>query len=151
MCNNASTDRTAQVAREAGATVLDQPEKGYGAACLKGIEYLRQKAEEDQPDVVVFVDGDYSDYPEEIPQLMQPILEKGADMVIGSRALGDMESGAMMPQQIFGNWLATNLIRLFYKYEFTDLGPFRAIRYSKLIEIDMQDRYFGWTMEMPVS
>ncbi|MEL6638352.1 MAG: glycosyltransferase family 2 protein, partial [Bacteroidota bacterium] len=149
--NNASTDRTAAVAREAGATVLDEPQPGYGAACLKGIEYLRAKPQEAQPTIVLFVDGDYSDYPEEAPQLLRPIVEEGMDLVIGSRALGNMERGAMMPQQIFGNWLATNLIRLFYRYEFTDLGPFRAIRYDQLIAIDMQDRDFGWTVEMQVK
>ncbi len=151
VCNNASTDTTAAVAKEAGATVLDQPEQGYGAACLKGIEYLKNKPAEEQPEIVLFIDGDYSDYPDETPKLLRPILEEGMDMVIGSRALGNMERGAMMPQQIFGNWLATNLIRLFYRYEFTDLGPFRAIRYDQLIAIDMQDRDFGWTVEMQVK
>jgi len=151
VCNNASTDKTAEVAAAAGATVLLQPQMGYGSACLKGIEYLKNKSSEEQPDIVVFLDGDYSDHPEEMRQLVQPILEKNMDMVIGSRALGSLESGAMMPQQIFGNWLATNLIRLFYKYEFTDLGPFRAIKYDKLIDIDMQDPDFGWTVEMQVK
>ncbi|MEM9919556.1 MAG: glycosyltransferase family 2 protein [Bacteroidota bacterium] len=151
VCNNASTDNTAEAAQQAGATVLLQPRKGYGSACLKGIEHLQQRPAAEQPDIVVFIDGDYSDYPEEMTSLVQPILEDQVDMVIGSRALGDMERGAMQPQQIFGNWLATNLIRLFYKYEFTDLGPFRAIRYDKLIEIDMQDPDFGWTVEMQVK
>ncbi len=151
VCNNASTDNTAAVAREAGATVLDQPEKGYGAACLKGIEHLQSKTPENQPDIVLFIDGDYSDYPEEAVKVVQPILDEEMDMVIGSRALGNMEKGAMMPQQIFGNWLATNLISLFYNYTFTDLGPFRAIRYDKLIEINMEDRDFGWTVEMQVK
>ena len=151
VCNNASTDSTAVVAREAGATVLDQPQKGYGSACLKGIEYLVNKPASEQPDIVVFLDGDYSDYPEELPNLIKPILEEGYDMVIGSRALGDMQKGAMMPQQIFGNWLATTLIRLFYNYEFTDLGPFRAIRFEKLLELQMEDPDFGWTVEMQVK
>lgn len=151
VCNNASTDNTAAVARAAGATVVDQAQKGYGSACLKGIEYIKQKALEDQPDIVVFLDGDYSDHPEELPLLVQPIIEEDYDMVIGSRALGAMEKGAMMPQQIFGNWLATNLIRLFYSYHFTDLGPFRAIKWEKLLEIDMQDPDFGWTVEMQVK
>ena len=150
VCNNASTDSTKSVATEAGAIVLDQPMKGYGNACLKGIEYLKNKPVEEQPDIVIFIDGDYSDHPEEMPSLVQPILD-GQDMVIGSRALGNMESGAMMPQQIFGNWLATNLIRLFYNYNFTDLGPFRSIKWKKLVEIDMQDRDFGWTVEMQVK
>ena len=150
VCNNASTDNTKTVATEAGAIVLDQPLKGYGNACLKGIEYLKNQPLEDQPDIVVFIDGDYSDHPEEMPKLITPILE-GQDMVIGSRALGKMESGAMMPQQIFGNWLATTLIRFFYNYDFTDLGPFRSIKWKKLVEIDMQDRDFGWTVEMQVK
>ncbi len=151
VCNNASTDSTAMVASENGAIVLDQPQKGYGSACLKGIEYLKARKAEDQPDIVVFLDGDYSDHPEEMIKVVQPIIEQNMDMVIGSRSTGDMENGAMMPQQIFGNWLATNLIRLFYKYDFTDLGPFRAIRYDKLIEIDMKDPDFGWTVEMQVK
>ena len=151
VCNNASTDHTARVAREHGATVLDQPMKGYGNACLKGIEYLKNKAAKDYPDIVVFLDGDYSDYPEELPDLVRPILEQNMDMVIGSRALGDLESGAMQPQQIFGNWLATNLIRLIYDYHFTDLGPFRAIRFDRLLDLNMEDKNFGWTVEMQVK
>lgn len=151
VCNNASTDNTASVAAANGAIVLDQPQKGYGSACLKGIEYLKSKKPTDQPDIVVFLDGDYSDHPEEMPGLIHPIINDQMDLVIGSRALGDMQNGAMMPQQIFGNWLATNLIRLFYRYHFTDLGPFRAIRYDKLMEIDMKDPDFGWTVEMQVK
>ena len=150
VCNNASTDNTKSVAIARGAIVLDQPLKGYGNACLKGIEYIKNRTENEKPDIVVFLDGDYSDHPEEMVLLVQALLN-GNDMVIGSRALGDMESGAMMPQQVFGNWLATTLIQLFYNYQFTDLGPFRAIRYAKLIEIDMQDRDFGWTVEMQVK
>ena len=149
VCNNASTDNTAEVASKHGATVVDQPLKGYGNACLKGMEYIHQNQE--HPDIVVFLDGDYSDHPEELPILIEPILNHNMDLVIGSRAMGKLERGAMMPQQIFGNWLATNLIRLFYKYHFTDLGPFRAIRYSKLIEIEMEDKDFGWTVEMQVK
>ena len=149
VCNNNSSDNTASIARAEGATVVDQPMPGYGNACLKGMAYV---ADKDQlPDIIVFLDGDYSDHPEEMPKLIKPIVEDGVDLVIGSRALGNMENGAMMPQQIFGNWLATSLIRLFYKYEFTDLGPFRAIRYDKLMQINMQDRDFGWTVEMQVK
>jgi len=151
VCNNASIDNTKAVALQHGATVVDQPQKGYGSACLKGIEYIRSKPQEQQPDIVVFLDGDYSDHPEEMPQLIQPILEGRMDMVIGSRSVGNMEKGAMMPQQIFGNWLATTLIKFFYNYEFTDLGPFRAITWKKLLEIDMQDQDFGWTVEMQVK
>lgn len=151
VCNNASTDRTAEVARQGGATVVDQTRKGYGSACLKGIEYLCSKPPEQQPDIVVFIDGDYSDHPEELKDLVQPIVENDFDLVIGSRAIGEMERGAMQPQQIFGNWLATNLIRLFYNYQFTDLGPFRAIKFKKLLELEMADPDFGWTVEMQVK
>ena len=151
VCNNASKDLTADVAKENGATVLEQPRKGYGSACLKGIEYLKKKSLEEQPQIVVFLDGDYSDHPEEMYQLVEPIIENDIDIVIGSRALGDMQSGAMQPQQIFGNWLATNLIKLFYGYEFTDLGPFRAIKFDKLVEIEMEDPDFGWTVEMQIK
>lgn len=151
VCNNASTDQTAKVARLAGATVVDQPRKGYGSACLAGIAYLRAKPAAEQPDVVVFLDGDYSDHPEELPLLIAPIMHEDMDMVIGSRATGQRENGAMQPQQIFGNWLATNLIRWLYAYEFTDLGPFRAIRWPSLLAIEMQDPDFGWTVEMQVK
>ncbi len=151
VCNNASTDNTKAVALANGAIVVDQPEKGYGNACLKGIGYLKEKSVEEQPDIVVFLDGDYSDHPEEMPKLIQPITEEGMDMVIGSRSMGTLEKGAMMPQQIFGNWLATTLIKFFYNYQFTDLGPFRAITWKQLIAIDMQDRDFGWTVEMQVK
>ncbi|RMG87458.1 MAG: glycosyltransferase family 2 protein [Bacteroidetes bacterium] len=151
VCNNASSDQTAAVARKHGATVLDQPRKGYGSACLKGIEYIRAKPIAEHPDIVVFIDGDYSDHPEQMPDLVRPILEQGVDLVIGSRALGDLEPGAMQPQQIFGNWLATNLIRFFYDYHFTDLGPFRAVRWERLLEMNMEDPDFGWTVEMQVK
>ncbi len=149
VCNNASKDQTAEVAQKAGATVVLQMQKGYGSACLKGIEHLQSKSV--KPDIVVFLDADYSDHPEELPNLVRPILEENIDMVIGSRALGEMEEGSMTPQQIFGNWLATNLIRLFYNYNFTDLGPFRAIKYDKLMELQMEDPDFGWTVEMQVK
>ena len=149
VCNNASTDRTGMIAEKAGAKVLNQPLKGYGNACLKAISYINEK--EVKPDIVVFVDGDYSDYPDQMDVIVSPIVNDGYDMVIGSRALGDLEKGAMMPQQIFGNWLATCLIKLIYNQEFTDLGPFRAIKYEKLTEIDMKDQDFGWTVEMQVK
>ncbi len=149
VCNNASTDQTAEVAKANGATLVHQPIRGYGNACLKGLEHIANNPI--PPDIVVFLDADYSDYPEEMHQLVAPILKDGMDMVIGSRALGEMESGSMTPQQVFGNWLATNLIRFFYQYEFTDLGPFRAIRYNQLLAIDMQDKTYGWTVEMQVK
>jgi len=149
VCNNGSTDDTADLALKAGAKVVHQPIKGYGNACLKGMEYVSTL--EILPDIIVFVDGDYSDYPEEMPLFIEPILKNEVDMVIGSRALGSMESGAMMPQQIFGNWLATTLIKFIYNYEFTDLGPFRSIRYDKLMSMEMADKTFGWTVEMQVK
>jgi len=149
VANNNSSDDTAKVAKEAGAIVVDQPKSGYGNACLKGMAYVADQ--NIKPDIVVFLDGDYSDYPEQLVDLVQPIMNDGVDMVIGSRATGEMEKGAMMPQQIFGNWLATSLIKLIYGYEFTDLGPFRAIRYDKLLVLDMKDKNFGWTVEMQVK
>jgi glycosyltransferase involved in cell wall biosynthesis len=149
VCDNASTDQTAALAARGGATVLHQSRKGYGSACLKGIEYLGSKTH--PPDIVVFLDADYSDHPEEMPSLIAPFRERKVDLVIGSRALGNRETGSMMPQQIFGNWLSTMLIRLLYNYHFTDLGPFRAISYPKLLELEMQDPDFGWTVEMQVK
>ncbi len=149
VCNNNSSDRTAEVAASAGAKVVDQPRPGYGNACLAGLAHIASK--NDKPDIVVFIDGDYSDHPEEMANVVAPILEQDQDMVIGSRALGQMEDGSMMPQQIFGNWLATNLIRIFYKVNFTDLGPFRAIKYPKLLQLEMSDPNFGWTVEMQVK
>lgn len=152
VCNNGSTDRTAEVARAAGGTVVHQPNRGYGNACLKGMEYIRNKPLTEQPDIVVFLDGDYSDYPEELPLLVAPILNQGMDMVIGSRlSSGKAEKGSLTPQQVFGNWLATFLIRHLYHYHFTDLGPFRAIRWSSLQELGMVDRNYGWTVEMQIK
>lgn len=151
VCDNASTDNTAAVARKHGAVVAYQPQKGYGSACLKGMAHILQKPANELPDIIVFLDGDYSDHPIEMPELIRPVVEQGYDLAIGSRVLGELEKGAMMPQQIFGNWLATNLIKLFYSYQFTDLGPFRAIRFDKLLELDMQDKDFGWTVEMQVK
>lgn len=147
--NNASTDKTARIARSAGATVLNEPTRGYGRACLKGIEYLKKS--NPCPDIVVFIDADHSDYPEEIRKLINPILRDNVELVIGSRALGKKEVGSMTPQQIFGNWLATRLMALFYNVKFTDLGPFRAIKFSSLIELDMKDTTYGWTVEMQLK
>ena len=147
--NNASTDQTSQVAAAAGATVLDEPSPGYGNACLKGIRYLDQEGK--RPDVLVFLDGDYSDYPQEMEQVVAPILKDGMDLVIGSRTLGRRARGSMTFPQIFGNWLATTLMRLFYGVRFTDLGPFRSIRFDKLLEIKMADQTYGWTVEMQVK
>jgi glycosyltransferase involved in cell wall biosynthesis len=147
--NNASTDDTETIAKEQGATVLKENRKGYGYSCLKGIEYLQTKA--NLNDIIVFLDGDYSDFPEEISMLIDPILESDFDLVIGSRALGVREPGSMLFQQIAGNWLATALIKLFYNAHFTDLGPFRAIQWKALQQIDMKDKTFGWTVEMQVK
>jgi glycosyltransferase involved in cell wall biosynthesis len=145
--DNGSTDRTSEVSKECGATVLTEKEKGYGAACLKAISYIEDK----NYDIVVFLDGDYSDYPEEMPGILDPILKDDFDLVIGSRMLGKRGKGAMLPQAIFGNWLSAFLIKLFWNYKFTDLGPFRAIKYSSLLKLNMQDRNFGWTVEMQIK
>lgn len=149
--SNGSTDETEQRARAAGATVLREENKGYGYACLKGMAHIAARPPAEWPSIVVFLDGDYSDHPEELPKVVAPILKKNFDLVIGSRELGERESGAMMPQQVFGNWLATTLIRWLYGYRFTDLGPFRAVRYESLRAMQMQDRTFGWTVEMQVK
>lgn len=149
--NNSSTDKTEENAAAAGATVIREDQKGYGFACLAGIAYAQAKPDSERPDLIVFIDGDYSDYPDQMDELVRPIQEEGYDFVIGSRALGNREKGAMMPQQVFGNWLATTLLRLFYGVRYTDLGPFRAIRFDKLIELDMQDQTFGWTVEMQLK
>jgi glycosyltransferase involved in cell wall biosynthesis len=149
--DNGSIDQTAARARAAGATVLDQPQRGYGNACLKAMEYLARKTLEEQPSIIVFLDGDYSDFPEEMHKLLKPLLENGYDMVIGSRVLGQAETGALQPQQRFGNWLATKLIRLFFGYTFTDLGPFRAIKWDSLQALNMCDKNYGWTVEMQVK
>ncbi len=146
--DNGSTDRTAEVARAAGATVVSQPNRGYGYACLKGIAYVKSLPIEQQPAIIVFLDADYSDYPEELPLLVAPIVEEDMDLVIGSRATGDREQGAMTPPQLFGNWLSSRLLHIIYGVNFTDLGPFRAIKWAKLVELEMEDTNFGWTVEM---
>ena len=148
VADNNSTDATAKVATEGGAVVVPAPVPGYGAACLAGLEYLRQN---DPPEIVVFIDADYSDHPDELPLLIAPILEGRADMVIGSRTLGQRERGALLPQARMGNFVACTLIRLLYGFRYTDLGPFRAIRWSSLESLNMQDRDFGWTAEMQVK
>lgn len=143
--DNASTDATAAVASAMGARVVREDRRGYGQACLSGIAALNN------PDIVVFLDGDYSDYPEEMTSLVEPICSGRADLVIGSRTLGQRERGALLLQARFGNWLSTRLISLLFGVHFTDLGPFRAIRYAALKRIQMQDRDFGWTVEMQVK
>jgi len=148
--NNNSTDQTSKAALAESATVLFEPTKGYGMACLKGMDYLANTRKE-PTDVVVFLDADYSDYPEQMIEMVKPIQENQADLVIGSRALGKREGGSMTIPQVFGNWLATSLMHWFYGHKFTDLGPFRAIRYSSLLALDMQDKTYGWTVEMQVK
>ena len=147
--NNNSNDNTVKHAQGAGATVLQEPRQGYGFACLRGIAYLGQQTP--PPDVVVFMDADYSDHPEELPQVVAPIINNGADLVIGSRALGVRERGSMTVPQVFGNWLATRLMKWLYGATFTDLGPFRAIRYPALLSLNMQDQTYGWTVEMQLK
>ena len=144
--NNNSNDNTAEVAKNAGATVLLQPKMGYGYACLKGMDYISNLTE--TPDIIVFMDGDYSDYPEELTKIVKPIIEDNIDFVIGARVKRFQEKGSMTPQQHFGNWLATVLMRILFNAKFTDLGPFRAIKYQKLLDLQMQDKTYGWTIEM---
>lgn len=146
--DNGSTDQTANEARQNGAVVLNEPERGYGAACLKGIAYCA--AQDTPPDVIAFMDADYSDHPQELSQLLEAI-DNGAELVIGSRALGDSEKGSLTFPQRFGNALATRLLRLFYGIHFTDLGPFRAIRFDQLQALNMVDRNYGWTVEMQLK
>ncbi|MBU2975400.1 glycosyltransferase family 2 protein [Zobellia sp. B3R18] len=147
--NNNSTDKTVENATKAGATVLTESQMGYGYACLKGMDYVAKQSK--APDIIVFVDGDYSDYPEELDKLVTPILNKDVDFVIGARVKRLREEGSMTPQQIFGNWLATFLMKLFFGATFTDLGPFRAIAYDKLLALNMEDKTYGWTVEMQLK
>ncbi len=145
VADNGSTDATAGVARAAGAQVVEARRRGYGSACLAGLAALSPHVE-----VIVFLDGDYSDHPDELPQLIAPILAGQADLVIGSRALGDAERGSMLPQQRFGNWLATRMIRVLFGHRYTDLGPFRALRRSTLERLQLRDPTYGWTVEMQI-
>ena len=147
--DNGSSDQTFATAQELGVIVLKEPKRGYGWACLKAIDHLSKSNL--KPDIVVFIDADYSDYPAELMKLVDPIVNGAADMVIGSRNLGIKEPGSMMPQQIFGNWLATKLISYLYGTEYTDLGPFRAIKYDALMQLKMDDKTYGWTVEMQIK
>jgi glycosyltransferase involved in cell wall biosynthesis len=147
--NNNSSDKTVKNAQTAGATVLSENRKGYGYACLCGLDYVA--AQSKLPYIIVFIDGDYSDYPEELDKVVAPILEDNLDFVVGARKKSLREEGSMTPQQIFGNWLATFLMRLFFGAKFTDLGPFRAIKYEKLKELKMEDKTYGWTVEMQLK
>ncbi len=143
--DNGSHDRTGEVAREAGAEVAVEGERGYGAACQKGIDALPTA------DVIVFLDGDYSDHPDEMARLVDPIVSGEADFVIGSRVRGTLQPGALTPQQRLGNWLACRLMRLIWGIRYTDLGPFRAIRSDALQRLEMADRNYGWTVEMQIK
>ncbi len=145
--NNGSTDETERNASKAGATVLREQRRGYGWACLCGIEYAATR----NPDIIVFLDGDYSDHPEEMTRLVEPIRTGQADFVVGSRMIGEREPGAMLPQALIGNRVACLLMRIIWGARFTDLGPFRAIRFRELLRLDMQDKTFGWTVEMQIK
>lgn len=147
--SNNSTDDTEKNAEQAGATVLTEPKMGYGHACLKGMQYVASQPE--KTDIIVFLDGDYSDYPEEMDRILRPITEENKDFVVGARVKKWREKGSMTFPQIFGNWLATSLMKLFFGSRFTDLGPFRAIKYGKLLQLDMQDKTYGWTVEMQLK
>lgn len=149
VANNNSTDRTGEVAKAAGAQVVFESQKGYGKACLTAMDWIKSK--EIQPDIVVFLDGDYSDFPEEMTDLIKPILDGRAEMVIGSRALGHRESGSMTFPQVFGNWLATTMMKYMQGAKFSDLGPFRAVVWQKLVDLHMVDQNFGWTIEMQIK
>lgn len=146
--DNASTDGTAEVARRHEAIVVGESRPGYGSACLAGLEYLRR---DHPPEIVAFLDGDYSDHPQELPRVLAPIEEGLADLVIGSRVLGERERGALLPQARMGNWVACALIRWLYQHRYTDLGPFRAITWDALEGLGMRDTDFGWTAEMQVK
>ncbi len=148
VADNNSTDSTAEVAQASGAAVVPAPRQGYGSACLAGLEFLRRNG---PPEIVVFIDADYSDHPEELPRVVAPIVAGEAEMVIGSRVLGSRERGALLPQARAGNLVACLLMRLLYRHRYTDLGPFRAIRWSSLEKLRMEDPDFGWTAEMQVK
>lgn len=147
--SNNSNDSTEVNAKNAGATVLSETRKGYGFACLKGMDYISKK--EIKPDIIVFLDGDYSDYPEQLIEIVAPIINQNIDFVVGARIKELRENGAMTPQQVFGNWLATFLMKLFFGAKFSDLGPFRAIKYNKLLALNMEDKTYGWTVEMQLK
>ena len=147
--SNNSTDMTEENAAQAGATVLKESRKGYGYACLKGMDYISNQ--EFKPDIIVFLDGDYSDFPSEMDKIIAPIINDNIDMVIGARVRSLREPGSMTFPQRFGNKLATTLMKLFFNANFTDLGPFRAIKYEKLLQLNMQDKTYGWTVEMQLK
>ena len=147
--SNNSTDNTEENAKNAGATVLQENRKGYGFACLKGMEHIADQ--NTKPDIIGFLDGDYSDYPEQLTEIIAPIINDNIDFVIGARVKRLREQGSMTPQQVFGNWLATFLMKLFFGAKYTDLGPFRAIKYNQLLALKMEDKTYGWTVEMQLK
>jgi glycosyltransferase involved in cell wall biosynthesis len=151
--NNGSTDATADIALAHGAMVVHQPQRGYGAACLRGLAAISDliDAGESPPQIVVFLDADFSDHPELLPELVRPIQDGLADFVLGSRLLGQREAGAMPPQSVFGNRSACWLMHCLFRASYTDLGPFRAIDYQALCALDMADQGFGWTIEMQIK
>ena len=153
VANNDSTDDTASIAEKHGAIVVLETQRGYGSACLKGLATIRERIEagEDEPKVVVFLDADYSDHPQYLTQMVEPIIAGDADFVLGSRMLGEREPGAMPIQSIYGNKLACFLMRWLFGIKYTDLGPFRAIDYQSLCSLGMNDENFGWTIEMQIK
>jgi len=147
VADNGSTDKTAEIAQMLGARIAFAKKRGYGAACLSGIALAQTFA----PDIYIFLDADYSDFPEDMTDLVSALLERDLDLVIGSRTLGKAEPGSLLPQARFGNWLATRLMYAFYGHLFSDLGPFRAIRSHALSLLAMRDTDFGWTVEMQIK
>ncbi len=145
--DNGSTDATVDVARNAGALVVHEPQRGYGAACLRGLAELAVEP----PDVVLFLDGDASDHPEDALMILNTVINTDVEMCLGSRVLGDAERGSLTPVQRFGNWLSTDLIKRIWGVHYTDLGPLRAVRWETLMRLDMQDRTWGWTVEMQIK
>jgi len=153
VADNGSTDNSRQVAEDFGAQVVYEPQPGYGKACLAGLAEISRRidAGETAPEIVVFIDGDYSDFPEYLTQLVEPILNGSQDFVLGSRLMGEREPGAMPPQSIYGNMLACGLMLLFWGTRYTDLGPFRAVSWRALESLRMEDQNFGWTVEMQIK
>jgi glycosyltransferase involved in cell wall biosynthesis len=153
VANNGSTDRTAQIAREGGCLVVQEDRRGYGSACLAGLHELKRQIDlgHPAPSVVAFLDADYSDHPDQLPELVEPIFAGRADFVLGSRLLGQRDPGAMPPQSLYGNRLACSLMKRFFAASYTDLGPFRAISYPHLIGLEMVDTNYGWTVEMQIK
>ena len=149
VCDNSSTDKTSEIAKNMGAKVVFEEKKGYGNACLKAISYLRNL--KDKPEIVVFIDGDYSDDTKQMKKIVDPIFYEGYDLVLGARTKSLRDKNSMTAHQIFGNWLACFLMRIFFNSRFKDLGPFRAITWDKLMQLDMRDKSFGWTIEMQIK